>query len=1292
MLIPFAGSGMTIAAGAPSVPDLARDLARRTDVPVVGEWPDLPEIVSEAERRHGIAVVRRELAEIATGWLLHPTPALIAICGTPTQRVVTTNYDDAIERSAIARGLMPVPLLPRDPRILQVPGPNELHVIHLHGLPGDPESLILPGRTTEELEHEEVFQTFIRSRLAAQGVVHLGFSFAGSEVHLHSILAWLNQRVKGAGHHYVLLPGDEIGDRSRFDPYDMVTVVPYVKDPDRTEVERVCVAFAPRVTDPSSYGTGVTWVAPVLMSVGSEDDEDRLRQRLSSFDLEIGGGNEVVSVPELMDRPRVLVVAGPGMGKSTMLERLSDTADEAAAIAPLADFAPARADDPPELAIAHLLRDPRTRERLPIDVLEGAQAQLLLDGLDEVDQDLAGDAVDAIGAAVEAWPDHTWVIASRPTSAEPILRERGFAVFHIMASHRWARRYLETRGVPPQRVRRAMLDGYGLGALTTTPLFAARLADRLLDDHLGEPWPLHLLVDEQLAATAREAVRGTHREADLACWMRSLAVALQLRGRASAARDELAGLPGPAGVTGTAARERLVTASLLADRPGVAAFPHKALQEALCARAILDAGDPVALLRETSVADVDGVARLRDDWELTVDLVFEHAEPDVRRSLRDLDEQRWAGTVVTRGDLDEARQALGTIWAWHEQRRRPFGTFGDGGLRTAATAVQEIVRRWPALVEERRAEFERDVRSTDLATCERALVALGALPADRPTEWLLRCLNDGRPQVLTAAARLAGVLRVKAAVPRLMDHVASPDRNVRTAALTALVELAPMRDLPDVAAGVVGQDALRPIYRRLLERVDVDIAIAVAQRAGQLTATTAWLLERVIDEAHPDAWTPARVEALMRALEADGIDRPDPERVASGLAHAPDRAIAAVRIRPVGDGPWGPTVQMLALSHLDPRQLVGDDHADLRAAIARAVEDERQRRERADRPHRALIELGEAIDRCGLDLLPEIADGVAQLRRLSDAHREILVKLVDRWWPTGGFPVRPSADATTEPEDLRRARVALTVGAELRAPLPADRWAQLLDGHLRADHRDEIGLGEDAVVGWLASTRPPDAEMLVAERIAGAADGEVLSHLIAISGRSGRPEALTAAAFARLAALGGDARWWSNAAALLLEDGHVEQGRALLDLPLSHGVRAGLIACLARAADPHAQRAELGRLSAAIVAGEPPETPHWWGDARASAPIDAVLDLADVALIHGVDDVSNFAITLIEARVDNDALAALTDLAARHGDRYTWLHDTVERHARRLATRSLLDTLPDTLGDAAAWFDTRSSA
>jgi hypothetical protein len=106
---------------------------------------------------------------------------------------------------------------------------------------------------------------------------------------------------------------------------------------------------------------------------------------------------------------------------------------------------------------------------------------LALDGLDEVEEHLRPQAAESILAAVSRWPGHQWLVTFRPCEEVQTLTDVGFTSFHILPSRRWARKYLETRSVPQDRIEQAMLHGYGLGDLLGIPLFAARLADRLLE-------------------------------------------------------------------------------------------------------------------------------------------------------------------------------------------------------------------------------------------------------------------------------------------------------------------------------------------------------------------------------------------------------------------------------------------------------------------------------------------------------------------------------------------------------------------------------------------------------------------------------------------------------------------------------------------------------------------------------------------------------------------------------------------------------------------------------------------
>jgi SIR2-like domain len=514
----------------------------------------LAEVSAEAERSVGLPALQENLAELITGARMRATPALTALCGVVGGRVLTTNYENAIELSAESRGLKPISLLPTQVQILEDPGEDEVQVIHINGMPSDPSSLVLPGRGMNHLVSDSTFARFVSATMAPRNVLYLGFSFGIAELHLLAILSWLSTEVDGAREHYLLLPAEEVRARKAemavFAGFGFVNVVAYEADESHTAVERIAVALAPRAIardsdDHGPWRARPTSVQPIMVRAEATDDHEILQQRVASFDYGWSDGKTIATPEQVLAVERALVVGAPGMGKTTLVNHLPPLAEgRLCAVGELGNLVPARDGDSPEQAIARILHLVEDGQRIAMEDLSRGDAVLLLDGLDEVEEPLRELAAAAIVAAVSSWPGHHWVVTSRPTAATAVLEDARFERFHILPSRRWARKYLETRGVPPHRVEQAMLDGYGLGDLLGVPLFAERLADRLLDGDVKNLSPLELLVDEQYAATRREARKQGEETADLGGWMRSLAVALELRGRSSATIGELASIVG----------------------------------------------------------------------------------------------------------------------------------------------------------------------------------------------------------------------------------------------------------------------------------------------------------------------------------------------------------------------------------------------------------------------------------------------------------------------------------------------------------------------------------------------------------------------------------------------------------------------------------------------------------------------------------------------------------------------------------------------------------------------------
>lgn len=61
---------------------------------------------------------------------------------------------------------------------------------------------------------------------------------------------------------------------------------------------------------------------PVLVESQADDEQEQLRQKISGFDHGWAGGEAITTPEAMLATGRALLIAAPGMGKTTLVERL----------------------------------------------------------------------------------------------------------------------------------------------------------------------------------------------------------------------------------------------------------------------------------------------------------------------------------------------------------------------------------------------------------------------------------------------------------------------------------------------------------------------------------------------------------------------------------------------------------------------------------------------------------------------------------------------------------------------------------------------------------------------------------------------------------------------------------------------------------------------------------------------------------------------------------------------------------------------------------------------------------
>ena len=1286
-VLPFIGAGLAVEAGVPPASGLAALLRDRggldESLPA-----DLVDITSALEAEIGIAPTEELVRTVIGELTVSATPTLTALAGCPGRRILTTNYDDAIEQSVRQAGLIPQsyertsaqPLLPRPL--------GEVAVIHAHGMVTGSGPLVLPGKSTLTQSSDPAYQTALASLLAQQPVLYLGFRFGPGELALESVLAFLASRMSEVPPQFLLITRDDAEQRAEhlqtLKSTGLLTVLTY-DEPEHDFVLKAALLLAPRA-DPVS---GVIskridspppgYLAPGLIECAPDTDREEL-DRLT-FGADYDWGNPLSKPDAVIAASRSLVLASPGMGKTELLHYLARDPNSPPAVVVTLKEVAAHLDShaPPELAVAKALPDGRSgRPDVAVptrESLDDSGFLFLLDGLDEVTGTLQPDVAAAVIEASERWDQHRWVITSRPIMDSQALIDAGFEAFRIWPSRSWVNEYLKGRGVPPDKLERLEQAG-GFEDIVSIPLFAAAAADRLLDPD-GAPLerPLDLLVDVQREGAQKEVTKQAI-DGDVFGWLKRLALGLEFRGRTDATVSELADVIGTGELEARSLREQLIRASLLAELPGLASFPRKTMQEALCAHTVLSSHDLKHAVEEFGMATVAGRRALRSDIEFTLELIWENGTHEQRLILRELDPLRWARTVITSGSEDDAGDAFDVIWAWHQQHPVWFSSMDETVIRTVYRAVMAIGNKWPGIIEARRDMLVEATRSPAPSDRYNAATALSSLGSSQDTDWLIPLLSDSHRMVARRAVEIVRQWQDSDLASALWDALEHAVPNIAEQIVIALGEVAgaDQDELERVAREADKHHrVIRHLLPSLLSRMcRTRVVSLLAHWPSDLELWRHALSAGVGADSEP--WSEDEVRQLVESILARGVSARDIVAVPALQDMLTDRAdvvLDVLRDRAKMQ-PHNRSIQMLLstlpASATDSHRTTGplasylanvDATPTPEVSPARSITmDERITREIDNG------DINETHWRVELDWPRNL--GQSQLQRLAE--------LSAAWWPTKLLTdVRVHSD---EPEDSR-AVSAVSAGAAADAPLDRERWLQLFAATQLVD------LVQNSY-RWLAGHYSPQLESNVLELISQAPDGHVLS--IYIASLPGIDPPFIDAFVERLGQLT-DGGWWANAVGVLAQRGYRTELERLLDLELTEEQTQTLQRNLATQGNSDAQVAVLNRMLACARGGEQVAALHWPNRVTDERVVKLLGELHQIlprrATIN--NDPHRSIAGILSASQCEEAIAVYDELAALDDPDAPYYWFSQEGIIRRLASDRVLERLPDNLDELATF-------